>query len=610
MKIKNIIGSDLFYIASGALLFFAALFFGALDLSIASVVLYAAALAVSGFQVFSDAVRGIIRGDFLDEKFLMTVASVGAMIIGEYTEGVAVMLFFLVGEFFEHKAVRKSRNSIKELMAINADEAQILKDGEEITVDADEICVGDILIIRPGERVAVDCEIISGGSEIDTSAMTGESVPRFASVGDTLDSGVLVLNGALTCRAKREAESSAAARTLALVEEANERKSKEEAFITRFSRFYTPTVVGLALLMTLIPPVFGWLKFSDAFYRALIFLVISCPCALVISVPMAFFGGIGAAASRGVLFKGGNVFSSVARADSVAFDKTGTLTRGTLSIKEVRTFGVTEDELIYFAASAEKGSSHPIAAAFLKNLDPPLPLSVKEYAGKGIVAQTERGTVAVGNAAFMSELGISLKEKSDGILVAHDGIHIGTVLLSDTVKPEALKAIADLSSLGVKRTVILSGDREENVRAVARETAIPEYLAGLSPEQKFSNLERIIAESESTLFVGDGINDAPSLARADVGVAMGKLGTDSAIEAADVVITSDELTRIPEAIRIARKTVRIAKQNIVFALGVKLAVMVLGALDFANMWLAVFADVGVAVLAILNAMRTMRGGGR
>lgn len=603
--LRRLAESELFYFFLGAAFFVLAIILDLTDFSTASIIFYALALAASGCRVFLDALRGIFRGDFLDEKFLMSIASLGALLIGEYTEGVAVMLFFLVGEFFEHRAVRKSRNSIKALMAINADEAQILKDGIEQTVDAEDVRIGDVLIIRPGERVAVDCEIISGESDIDTSAMTGESVPRFLSAGDNLDSGVVVLNGVLTCRALRPAESSAASRILMLVEEANERKSKEEAFITRFSKIYTPTVVSLAILTTVIPSVFGWLEFTDALYRALIFLVISCPCALVISVPMAFFGGIGAAASRGILFKGGNVFSAVANADSVAFDKTGTLTEGKLEVSNVRAFGRSAEDVLYLAASAEYGSNHPVAVAIRKNAVLEAPISVKEVAGKGVIAKTTSGTVAVGSIGLMTELEIPLCDGDNGVYVALDGAHIGTIILSDSVKREAKEAVEELRSIGVSSEIILSGDLNESVRHVAGEVGISDYRAELSPEEKYRELEKIIGSSKSTIYVGDGINDAPSLARADVGVAMGALGSDSAIEASDVVITSDELTRLPEAIKISRKTLRIAKENIVFALGVKLAVMLLGAFNFANMWLAVFADVGVSVIAILNSMRAL-----
>ena len=605
-KTKKLFDNELTYIVLGAFFFLSAIIFESLEFKIASLVLYIVALFISGFRVFFDAFRRIICGDFLDEKFLMTVASVGAFVIGEYTEGVAVMLFFLVGEFFEHKAVRRSRSSIKALMAINADEATVIRCGVEDTIDAEDVEIGDLLIIRPGERVAVDCEVVSGESDIDTSAMTGESIPRFVKAGDNLDSGVVVLNGALKCRALRPAEGSAAARVLSLVEEANERKSKEEAFITKFSKIYTPAVVITALLIAIVPSVFEWLHFADALYRALIFLVVSCPCALVISVPMAFFGGIGASASRGILFKGGNVFSAVANAQTVAFDKTGTLTEGKPAIDKVKTFGYTEDEVLVLAGTAEYGSNHPIASAIKARVPVKPPASVREIAGKGVIAQTDRGRVAVGNEALMSMLDVAVLDDTKGVFVALDTVHIGTLVISDAVKNGAGNAIKELWALGVKSTVILSGDRFESVELVARCVGIAEYHSGLTPEAKYTALEGLIENSKSTLYVGDGINDAPSLARADVGIAMGALGADSAIESADVVIMSDELERIPEAIRISRKTLRIAKQNIAFALSVKLAVMILGAFNMANMWLAVFADVGVSVIAILNAMRTLR----
>ncbi len=607
-KVKKYIKHDLFPIFSGLLALASALIFRYFEFKIASVVLFVFALLISGYKVFFDAIRGILRRDFLDEKFLMSIASIGALIIGEYTEGVAVMIFFLVGEYFEHRAIRKSRSSIRELMDINPDEAHIIKNGKEETVDADEVEADDIILVRPGERVPVDCTVISGISDIDTSAMTGEAAPRSVSEDDILDSGVVVLNGVLTCRAIRPADESAASRVLALVEEASERKSKEEAFITKFSRYYTPIVVAAAILLAVFPPLFDWLSWGDAVYRALIFLVISCPCALVISVPMSFFGGIGAAASRGILFKGGNIFSHVANADTIAFDKTGTLTSGKFTIIKTHSFGVSEEEVIKYAASAEYGSNHPIAAALKTAAAPAKPEFVNEIAGKGVIATVENHTVAVGGEALMVDLSIALEEQKNGVLVALDGRHIGTIELSDTIKPEVCEALINLNSLGVCRSVILSGDKYENAERIANKIGIREVKAELTPIQKYEQLEALIDRSKKgVFFVGDGINDAPSLARADVGIAMGAIGSDSAIEAADIVIMSDNLSKIPEAVKIARKTVRIAKENIIFAIGIKLAVMLLGVLNIANMWLAVFADVGVSVLAILNAMRTMIG---
>ncbi|MBR5242577.1 MAG: cadmium-translocating P-type ATPase [Clostridia bacterium] len=609
-KVISLIKNELLQIIFGASLFAASIIVEALKLPVLATILYIITLIVCGFRVFLDAVRGILRLDLLDERFLMTIASVGAMIIGEYTEGVAVMLFFLVGEYFEHKAVRRSRASIKALMDINPDEATVLRDREELRVDSDEVEVGDILIIRPGERVAVDCVVISGESDVDTSSMTGESTPVPVFPDFELQSGVVVINGTLFCKALRPAEESSATRVLSLVEEATERKSREESFITVFSRYYTPIVVILAVLMATIPSIFKILSFSDALYRALIFLVISCPCALVISVPMSFFGGIGAAASRGILFKGGNVFSGAARADAIAFDKTGTLTEGNLSVQDVIAIDTDKEEVLRLAASAEYGSNHPVAKAITLGRDLIVPEKITEIAGKGIVATVNGEQIAVGNIALMKHLEVVVSRELDGVYVSRGGKHIGNILLSDTVKGEAAEAVSELSRIGVKHSYVLSGDRKEKVEAVAFKVGIKNCTSEMSPEDKFHALEGIIEKSSATIYVGDGINDSPSLARADVGIAMGALGADSAIEAADVVIMSDNLKRIPEAVRIARKTLRIAKQNIFFAISVKLLVMILGAFSLADMCLAVFADVGVAILAILNAMRILRFGKR
>ena len=582
--------------------------------------LYVIALVISGAQVFTGAVKGILRGDFLDEKFLMSIASIGAMIVSEWSEGVAVMLFFLVGETFEHYAVRRSRSSIRSLMDICPDEATVLTDGEEEIMDAEDVEIGSIIVIRPGERVPIDSVVTFGSADVDTSSMTGESIPISVQIGSELSSGYIVKNGLLHAKTTRMAEDSAAARILSLVENANENKSKEESFITKFSRFYTPVVVFIALLVAILPPILVQdLGFDESIHTALTFLVISCPCALVISVPMAFFGGIGGAASRGILFKGGNVFSKVATVDSIAFDKTGTITNGKFSVCDVITYGISEEQLLSMAASAEYASNHPIAEcvkATSDNIIPPR--SVTEHAGYGVVAELYENTCAVGNIKLMHKLAVDLTELESvpegALYVAIDGRLAGIIILSDSIKPEAADAIKKLRRLGVKRTYILSGDREENVRRVADTVGIDEWHFALSPEQKYSKLEEIINSSKSTLYVGDGINDSPSLARADVGVAMGSLGQDSAIEAADMVVMTDNLSKLPEAVLIARKTINISWQNIIFALGVKLAIMVIGLLEIVlgikimenNMWLAVFADVGVAVLAILNSMRALR----
>ena len=573
---------------------------------------YILALAVAGLPVFIAAVRGILRGDLLDERFLMSVASVGAMIIGEMSEGVAVMLFFLVGEYFEHRAVAHSRKSIRSLMSIRPDEATVITDGVEETVDAEDVPVGSEIIVRAGERVPIDSTVISGSADIDTSALTGESIPRPASVGSRVESGSVVLGGVITCRTERLADESAAARILDLVENASENKSKEESFITKFSRFYTPVVVSLAVLMAILPPLLSLMSWTDAIYSALNFLVISCPCALVISVPMAFFGGIGGAASRGILFKGGNVFSPLARADSFAFDKTGTLTNGSFKVSGVVAApGIDSDTLVYLAASAEYGSTHPLAECVRSYAKATvIPTEYKEIAGRGVAAKVDGRSVLVGNSDLLREAGIELAEgiDSSSLLVAADGCYIGHIIVTDSIKTEAESAISSLKSLGARRIVMLSGDRKINAERVGTQLGITEIHSELLPEEKYSHLTQIISESSATVYVGDGINDAPSIMAADVGIAMGAIGSDSAIEAADVVIMSDALDRLPTAVRIARKTVRIAKINIAFALAVKGAIMALSALGYANMWLSVFADVGVAVIAILNSIRTMRVG--
>ncbi len=597
-------------IISGLALFLTALLLDVLNVEIVPLILYILALIVSGISVFLDAFRGILRRDFLDEKFLMSIASIGAMIIGEPTEGVAVMLFFLVGEYFEHRATKRARGSIRSLMEICPDTARVVSGDDESILYAEDVEVGSIIRIRPGERVPIDAVIIDGTAEIDTSALTGEAMPRPVAIGDEIDSGVVVLGGVLTARTIRASEESRASRVLSLVEDATERKSREENFITVFSRYYTPIVIALAVLIATIPPIFSLISWESAVYRALSFLVVSCPCALVISVPMAFFGGIGGAASRGVLYKGGNVFSAVAKAGTVIFDKTGTLTTGEFHIAKVHAIGVSEEELMMLVSSAEHNSNHPIATC-LKSAHPTPPPAdaFLDVVGKGIIASISGRRVAVGNTALMSELGAAVeKEITGAVYVAIDGVYSGYLLLADTIKSEAETALKSMRTLGVRRTAILSGDNPESVGNVATALGIDEVHAGLLPEDKYKELERMLADGRgSTLYVGDGINDAPCLARADVGIAMGERGADSAIENADVVIMSDNLSRIPDAIKIARKTVRIAKENIFFAIGIKAAVLLLVALNLAGMWLAVFADVGVAILAILNSMRTMMG---
>ncbi len=610
MKLKKLYKSDSLKIGISLGLFLLGFILNLFNIPIFSPILFVLALVISGIEVFIDAVKGILRLDPLDEKFLMSIAAIGAMIVGEWSEGAAVMIFYLIGETFEHRAVRKSRASIKALMDICPDEACVLINGAETTVDAEDVEVGATVVIRPGERVPVDCVIISGNADVDTSSMTGEPLPISVSAGDKLLSGYVVKDGLIYAAAERAAEESAAARVLELVEVATDNKSREESFITRFSRFYTPIVVALALLVAIVPPIFKIFTLEDSIYTALTFLVISCPCALVISVPLAFFGGIGGAASRGILFKGGNVFSKTAKAETVAFDKTGTITSGRFEIGETLCMNASREELLTVAASLERISNHPIAECIKNASDKILSTSnEKEISGLGITAEIDGKKYAVGNLALMKNEGAKVPEEyicDSAVYVFGDGKFLGTITVSDKVKPEAKTAISELHKLGVKKTVILSGDREQNVKRVAGEVGIKEAHFGLKPDEKYTRLEELIKTSNSTLYVGDGINDAPSLARADVGIAMGSMGQDSAIEASDIVIMTDNLEKIPEAIKIARKTVRIARENIVFAIGIKALILILGIFGFANMWLAVFADVGVAVLAVLNSMRALR----
>ena len=610
-KVLSFLKTDIARIIFALIFFISALIVEQTTYTYIALALYIVALIISGCMVFIDAVRGILRRDLLDEKFLMSIASIGAMIVGEWSEGVAVMLFFLVGETFEHYAVRKSRASIRALMDICPDEASVLVDGEEITMDAEDVEIGSIIVIRPGERVPIDSLVIQGIADVDTSSMTGEPLPISVSEGSEILSGYVVKNGLLHAKTIRMSEESAAARVLALVENANENKSKEESFITKFSHFYTPTVVIIALIVAIIPSIFGWKQLDEAVYTALTFLVISCPCALVISVPMAFFGGIGGAASRGILFKGGNIFSKVAKLKTVALDKTGTLTNGQFAVKEAFPIDISREELLSLAASSESASNHPIADCLKMASDRKLKLiSATEHPGLGVVAELENVVCAVGNAGLMKKLGVDISTAQDvqsGVVyVSKNGILAGTITLSDSIKSEAKDALVKLKKSGVKKTVILSGDRSENVTAVADAVGVDEAYAQLSPEQKYEKLKSLISENGNTMYVGDGINDSPSLALADVGVAMGSMGQDSAIEAADMVIMTDNLTKLNESVLIARKTINISWQNIIFALGVKGLILILGLFNFANMWLAVFADVGVAVLAILNSMRALK----
>jgi len=615
-KLKNVIKMPLFAPLFSTVLLLVGFLLRRESYGIASAIIFGLSVLICGIPVFYDAVLGLLRRDFFDEKFLMSLAAIGAFVIGEFSEGAAVMIFYRFGEWFEQRAVAKSRTSIKSLMDIRPDTATVFENGEWQEIDADDVEVGKSILVKTGERVPLDAIIEKGDAEVDTSALTGESLPRSVGAGDTVQSGFVVLSGVVTARVIHTAETSAASRILELVENAAERKSKEEKFITKFSKIYTPAVVISAVILAIIPPVFGLLDWKSAVFRALMFLVISCPCALLISIPMAFFGGIGGAARSGVLFKGANVLSAVSKVTVAAFDKTGTLTSGDFCVSEIRCRSMEKEAFLSLAASAEYYSSHPIAKC-IKNAAAKydVPTSTEEMAGLGMRAKVKNKEVLVGNRKLLSFLGISgpseLPASKGVVLVAVDGIYEGCIAVSDAVKPEAKEALSALKELGITKTVMLSGDNKEMALSVGNALGIDEVQSELSPEEKYTALQTVLKEKNGNLmYVGDGINDAPALALADVGVSMGDIGQDSAIEASDVVIMSDRLDKLPIAVKIARRTVKIAHENIAFALTVKLGILALvatGLLDaFGGMWLAVFADVGVCVLDVLNSCRALK----
>ena len=569
-----------------------------------------------GYDVLKEAVESIFHGQMLDEHFLMMVATVGALCVGELEEAVAVMLFYQVGELFQSYAVGKSRKSISALMDIRPDYANIERDGKLEQVDPEEIQVGDIIVVKAGEKVPLDGVVMEGKTTLNTAALTGESLPRDAAEGDEIISGCVNISGLIRVRVTKPFSESTVSRILELVENASNKKTRTERFITRFARIYTPAVVGAAVLLAIVPPLVlhgGW---SDWIYRALTFLVVSCPCALVISVPLSFFGGIGGASSKGILVKGSNYIEALAHCETVVFDKTGTLTEGSFQVTAVHPDAVDEKELLRLAAAAESYSDHPISlslkAACHDSIDSKLVTNVHEIAGKGVQAEFEGHTLSVGNGKLMESLGIEehkCHKVGTIVHVAMDGKYLGHIVISDVIKPDAAKAIAELKACGVQRTVMLTGDRTEVAQNVAQQLKLDDVKAELMPQGKVEAVEELLKAKnpKSTLaFVGDGINDAPVLSRADIGIAMGALGSDAAIEAADVVLMDDQPSKIAEAIRISRKTMGIAMQNIVFALAVKAVVLAVTAFGAGNMWWAVFADVGVSVIAILNAMRALR----
>lgn len=562
-----------------------------------------------GYDVLIKSARNIAHGDVFDENFLMSLATIGAFFTGEYVEAVFVMLFYQVGELFQSIAVGKSRKSISALMDIRPDSACVVRGGEECVVSPDEVEVGEIILVRPGEKVAIDGVVVEGKSSLDTSALTGESVPVNVLTGDAVISGSINKTGVIKIRTTKPFGESTVSKILELVENASSKKARTENFITRFSKIYTPAVVGAAVLIALVPSLITG-QWSEWIHRALIFLVVSCPCALVISVPLAYFAGIGGASSQGILIKGSNYLEALAKTGCVVFDKTGTLTKGVFRVTSVSPVGVSDDELLYLAASAEKYSTHPIALSLREKCEKTAePTDVREVSGEGVEASVDGAAVACGNARMMKRLGVNSPEADAAgtvVYVAADGKFIGHIVISDEIKPDSAEAVRALRDDGIG-TVILSGDKKSAVDKAACEIGVDTSYSELLPQGKVDMMEKIISESAGKVaFVGDGINDAPVLMRADVGIAMGALGSDAAIEAADVVLTDDRPSKIPKAIKISRKTTAIVKQNIIFSLIVKGAVLVLGALGMAPMWAAVFADVGVAVIAILNSIRAMK----
>lgn len=564
-----------------------------------------------GLEIAIKAVKNIGHGQIFDENFLMTLATVGAFALMDFDEGAAVMLFFQVGELFQSIAVERSRRSVAALMDLRPDVALVLRDGEPEECDPEEVEAGDLLRVLPGQRIPVDGVVVEGSSSVDTAKITGESVPADVTPGDRVLSGCINISGILTIRAESEYASSTVARILDLMESATEGKSATESLITRFARYYTPCVVAGAVILALLPPFFDGWQFAKWITRALNFLVVSCPCALVISVPLSFFGGMGAVSRAGMIAKGGVALENLAKAKVAVFDKTGTLTTGTFAVTQVRTAGMERDQLLRLVAGAESASSHPIARAIVAaaGARETRVENLKEIPGRGISAVVEGHQVFAGNRLLMEESGFTPEEVQAGgttVYAAVDGRYAGCILLEDTVKPGAREALAELDTLGIRETVMLTGDREHAAASVAKRLGLTRWFAGLLPQDKVERVRELQKSGDTLIFVGDGVNDAPVLALAGVGVAMGGIGSDAAVEASDLVLLKDDLRSLPKAIRISRKTMAVARQNIVFALAVKFIVLLLSIFGIATMWLAVFADVGVAVLAILNATRAGR----
>ena len=606
----------LWRIIIGAVLFTTALIIGNKGAGL-NYALFLLSYIIVGYDVLLQAVKNILHGNVFDENFLMSIASIGAFAIGEHPEGVAVMLFYQIGELFQSYAVNQSRKSIASLMDIRSDYANVKRGNSLIQVDPDEVQIGDIIVIKAGEKVPLDGLVMEGSSMIDTSALTGESVPREVVAGDNLLSGCININGLITVEVIKEFGESTVSKILDLVENASSKKSKSEQFITRFARYYTPIVVIIAVLLALIPPlVIDGAEFKDWIYRALSFLVVSCPCALVISVPLSFFGGIGGASKKGILVKGGNYLEVLAQTETIVFDKTGTLTKGVFEVQKITSVGISEEELLEISAYAEYYSSHPISnsikRAYKGDIDSNRISKVDEIPGHGVEAIIDGKQILAGNSKLMDRMEIPYKpEELAGttVYVAVGGRYVGSILIADEIKSDSLEAIKGLKGSGISNTVMLTGDNKGAGMAVAKELGISKVYTDLLPADKVDKIEELFEEKSDKgklAFVGDGINDAPVLARADVGIAMGGLGSDAAIEAADIVIMDDKPSKITTAIKIAKKTLGIAYQNIVFAIGVKVIVLILSGLGFATMWAAVFADVGVTVIAILNSFRALK----
>ena len=577
---------------------------------------------VIGYDILRKAVKGIMNRQVFDENFLMAVATIGAIALGDYTEGVAVMIFYQIGELFQSYAVGKSRRNISELMDIRPDYANVeTENGELEQVDPDEVEIGSVIVVQPGEKVPIDGVIIEGKSTLNTSALTGESLPREAEVDDEIVSGCINMTGVLRIKTTKEFGESTVSKILDMVENASSRKSRSENFISKFAHYYTPIVCYCAAALAVLPPLVSILflhialDWGEWIFRALTFLVISCPCALVISIPLSFFAGIGGASRSGVLVKGSNYMETLAQTSCVVFDKTGTLTQGVFAVSSIYPEGMSEDQLLEYAALAESYSSHPISRslqkAYGKGIDKNRIADVEEISGNGVKAAIDGKEVSVGNDKLMKKLGVSYKELNEVgtvVYVAVDQIFAGSILISDQPKPTAAAAIKALNKAGIRKTVMLTGDRRNVAEHVAKELGISEYYAELLPADKVSGVEKLLAgqrSREKLAFVGDGINDAPVLSRADIGIAMGAMGSDAAIEAADIVLMDDDPMKIAKAIKIARKCIRIVYENIYFAIGIKVICLILGALGIANMWAAIFADVGVMVIAVLNAIRAL-----